>query len=100
MGVVSEEGVFGVAGTHTAVKEGYYDKGNGKPHLWITKSMPTVFVQFDLSSLSCFQLLVSRCGISLFEVEDPHHTVVDGCWPTSLGEGRGTAGEGVCGNPS
>jgi len=30
---------------------------------------------------------------SLFEVKDPHHTVVEGCWPTSLDEGRGTAGE-------
>ena len=29
----------------------------------------------------------------LFEVKDPHHTVVEGCWPTSLDEGRGTAGE-------
>ena len=55
--------------------------------------MPTVFFQFDLSSLSCFQLLVSSRGISLFEVEDPHHPVVDRCWPTSLDEGRDTAGK-------
>jgi len=30
-------------------------------------------------------------GGSSFEGKDPHHTMVEGRWPTSLDEGRGTA---------
>ena len=60
------------------------------------RSMPALSLHFDLSSFSCFQPQVAADrwgsggsrGTSPFEVEDPHHTMVEGCWPTSLTRGE------------